>query len=39
MKSVEPEVFAATCAVESPTAATHGRSWTTGQGTGSDPDD
>lgn len=33
-----PETFAALCAVESP-PSTAGVSWTTGQGTGSDPDD
>ncbi len=38
MDNMEAEVFAATCAVESPAEATRG-SWSTGQGTGSDPDD
>ncbi len=35
-----PEVFAAICAVESPQQESAVRgSWSTGQGTGSDPDD
>ena len=39
MEGVEAEIFAATCAVEAPAEAVQGNSWSTGQGTGSDPDD
>lgn len=39
MEGVEAEVFAAACAVEAATEATRSGSWSTGQGTGSDPDD
>jgi hypothetical protein len=36
---MEPEVFAAICAVQSPVTPVLGGSWSTGQDTGSDPDD
>mgnify|MGYP001558904228 CR=1 FL=1 len=38
---MDPEIFAAFCAVEiiGQSAQLNGGSWTTGSGTGSDPDD
>lgn len=36
---MESEIFAAVCAVESPAETNRDGSWSTGQGTGSDPDD
>lgn len=38
-ETVEAEVFAAVCAVQSPADVDGRGSWTTGAGSGSDPDD